>query len=146
MTIISTILAAAKAAKVSGVLLVAICTHESGLTNTYVAHDGGSPSIGVCQVKENTARMLGFKGKAKDLMAPGLNAKYAAKYLKYQIDRYGEDNWCKLTAAYNAGSYNESKRVKGKPRNLKYVRLVQKKLAPDYKNKLSCENTEIAEK
>lgn len=139
MTYSAIILAAAKAAKVSGVLLLAICGYESNLTNVVVYHDGKSPSYGICQVKYETAQMIGFKGKAESLISPTVNAKWAAKYLAYQGKRYGEDDWCKLVAAYNAGSYNESKKVPGKPRNLKYVRRVQKRLPDEFKPRLSCE-------
>ena len=82
--------------------------------------------------------MLGFKGKASELRNAKVGIKYAALYLRYQEDRYGDD-WCKITAAYNAGSFNESKKLPGKPRNLKYVRRVQKQLDDEYKSKLSCE-------
>jgi len=143
MTYTAIILAAAKAAKVSGSLLLAICSYETNLTNVTVYHDGNSPSYGICQIKHETAQTLGFKGKAEDLTNPQINAEYAAKYLKYQIDRYDE-NLCKAVAAYNAGSFNESKKFPGKPRNLKYVRRVQKNLDDDLKDSLSCSN-EIAE-
>lgn len=127
---ISIILNAAKAAKVSAALLLAICTHESGLRNVKVQHDGGSPTYGVCQVKYETAKQLGFKGLPEDLMNPAVNAKFAARYLAYQESRYGSENWCVLSSAYNAGSFSESKVMPGYPRNLKYVRHVQSKLDP----------------
>lgn len=139
MTYSAIILAAATKLKVSGALLLAICTYETNLTNVVVYHDGASPSYGICQVKYETAQFLGFKGVAQDLVTPSINAKWAAKYLKYQEDRYGEDDWCKLVAAYNAGTYNVSKKVPGKPRNLKYVRRVQKNLPEEFKKRLSCE-------
>jgi soluble lytic murein transglycosylase-like protein len=139
MTYSAIILAAAKAAKVSGTLLLAICTYESNLTNIVVYRDGKSPSYGVCQVKYETAQMIGFKGKSQDLVNPGVNAKWAARYLAYQTTRYGENDWCKLVAAYNAGTYNESKKFPGKPRNLKYVRRVQKRLPEEDKPRLSCD-------
>lgn len=132
------ILAAAKAAKVSGALLLAICTHESGLNNVMVPHDGGTPTYGICQVKFDTAKMIGFSGKEEDLMIPRVNAKWAARYLKYQTDRY-DDDWCKIAAAYNAGTYNESKKKPGCPKNLEYVRLVQKRLHEDLQFKMSCD-------
>jgi soluble lytic murein transglycosylase-like protein len=138
MSYVSIIVLAAKNAKVSSALLLAICTHESGLNNVFVPHDGGSPTYGICQVKYDTAKMIGFKGKAKDLMKPEINAKWAAEYLKFQKSRYDND-WCKAVAAYNAGTYNESKIVPGKPRNLKYVRHVQRNLAENLKDKLSCD-------
>lgn len=145
MTYAAIILTAAAKVKISGALLLAICTHETNLTNVVTSHDGGSPSIGICQVKENTARMLGFKGIEKDLMIPSINAKWAARYLKYQMNRYGENDWCKLASAYNSGTYNESKRHPGKPRNFGYVRKVQKKLAYELQDRLSCESGNLAE-
>lgn len=138
MTYTAIILLAAKKVYVSGALLLAICTHESGLTNALVEHDGGSPTYGICQVKLDTAKMLGFTGTAKDLMTPDINAKWAAKYLKYQHERYDGD-WCKTVSAYNAGTYVESKKRPGYPRNLAYVRNVQKKLDDDLQSKLSCD-------
>ena len=138
MTYLQIITAAAKTAKVSAVLLYAICQHESNdFVLDYALYDNGSPSYGVCQVKENTARMLGFKGEAMELRNPYVNAKYAALYLSYQQERYSND-WVKLTASYNAGSYVEGKK-KGCPKNLKYVRLVQQKLEKDLQAKLSCD-------
>lgn len=137
MTYETVILLAAKKAAVSGALLLAICTHESGLKNIESKQDGGSSSYGICQVKYETAKMIGFTGQAKDLMVPEKNAKWAARYLRYQFDRY-EDDWCKVTAAYNSGTYNESKKVPGKPRNLAYVKYVQKKLDEGLQSKLSC--------
>jgi soluble lytic murein transglycosylase-like protein len=138
MTYTTIIALAAKKASVSAALLLAICTHESGLNNILVPHDGGSATYGICQVKYETAKMLGFEGRAKDLMTPEINAKWAAQYLKFQHERYDGD-WCKTVAAYNAGKYNESKKVPGKPRNLKYVRYVQRNLAEDLQSKLSCD-------
>jgi len=137
MTYSAIILAAAKAAKVSGALLLAICTQESNLTNAYVLHDGGSPSIGVCQLKYETAKMLGFKGRAQDLMNPVYNSTYAAKYLAYQQNRYGND-WVKIASSYNAGSYNPSKKVVGCPRNLKYVIAVKSKLDGEHHTRMAC--------
>lgn len=136
----SIILAAAKSIKVSGALLLAICTHESGLKNVTVPHDGGTPTYGICQVKLGTAQMIGYTGDAAGLLDPSTNAMWAGKYLKYQKNRYAQD-WCMAVAAYNAGTYNESKVVPGKPRNLKYVRKVQEKLEESLQYKLSCENS-----
>lgn len=137
MSFTSIILLAAKKAGVSGALLLAICTHESGLRNVLVPHDGGSPSYGICQVKYDTAKMIGFSGKEKDLMDPAINAKWAAEYLKFQKERYDGD-WMKSTAAYNSGTYNESRKIPGCPRNLTYLKYVQKKLDEDLKHKLEC--------
>jgi soluble lytic murein transglycosylase-like protein len=138
MDVTSIILNAARAVHVSGTLLLAVCSHESNnFTMNYSAHDKGSPSYGSCQLKEATARQMGFTGKDKDLMNPWINAKYAALYLKYQQNRYGED-WVKLVASYNGGIFRESDIVPGCPRNLRYVNLVRKKLPIKFQNKLNC--------
>ena len=144
MDIITTILNAAKVAKVSGTLLLAVCTHESGLKNVVVLEDKGSPSIGACQIKKGTAQLMNFKGKEKQLLKPEVNIYYSAKYLKYQMDRYN-NNWVKAVAAYNAGSYRESSIMPGCPKNLKYVNLVRVKLPYKYRSKLQC-TSEVAEK
>jgi len=146
MEVISLIMSAAKAVGVSGVLLLGICRHESAdFTQNYAPMDVGSPSYGVCQIKANTAFQLGFSGMPFVLNDSKVNALYSAKYLKYQQERYG-DNWVKLTASYNAGSYLPSNKVPGCPRNLKYVKLVKAKLPSDLQVKLECgTNQEFAE-
>src|ERR1700722_2448059 len=136
MDFVKIILGAAKSVKVSGAILVAICTHETGLSNIYI-QDHGSPSIGICMVKYETATMLGYEGKPEGLMVPETNAYYAALYLKFQHDRY--QNWCYAIAAYNAGRYNESKILPGHTRNLKYVRNVQKRMNKSLKKMTSCD-------
>lgn len=134
------ILSMSKVIGVPGYLLLAICTHESGLNNTLIPHDGGSPTYGVCQVKFNTAKMLGFSGKPKQLMNPLINIKFAAKYLKRQINRY-DGNLCKATAAYNAGRYNPSSLFPGKPKNFRYVKSVTLLIDNNYKESLLCKET-----
>lgn len=137
MTYLSIIAAAAKAAKVSAVLLAAICNHESnGFMYDYTLYDNGTPSYSVCQVKENSARQLGFTGDAMELRDPKVGIKYAALYMKYEQDRYGDD-WIKVTSSYNAGSYTEGK-IPNCPRNLKYLKLVQAKLPEELRYKLEC--------
>ena len=141
MTYLQIITAAAKAAKVSAILLYAICNHESnGFMYDYTLYDNGSPSFSVCQIKENSARQLGFTGDAMELRNPYIGIKYAAEYLKYEQNRYGDD-WIKLTSSYNAGSYTEGK-VKGCPRNLKYLNLVKEKLDKSLQYKLDCKKEE----
>jgi soluble lytic murein transglycosylase-like protein len=139
MTYWQIISAAAKAAKVSAVLLYAICAHESrGFELDYSMYDNGTPSYGVCQLKSGTALMMNWHGKdPMELRNPRINAKYAALYLKYQQDKYGPNDWVKLASAYNAGSYQEGK-IKGCPRNLRYIKLVREKLPRNLRYKLSC--------
>lgn len=85
--------------------LASICFVESRLKlKTYVHRDGGSPSYGVCQIKYATAKGVGYRGSKKELNGYATNVKYAAKYLRYQIDRYNGDIR-KAVLAYNAGSY-----------------------------------------
>ncbi len=136
MNFVQILFKAAKSAKISGAILVAICSHESGLQNI-VVQDNGSFSYGICQIKMDTATMLGYEGKPEGLMDPETNAMYAAAYLKYQHNRY--QNWCHAIAAYNAGRYNESKILPGHPRNLKYVKNVQKRLNKTLRDITSCD-------
>jgi soluble lytic murein transglycosylase-like protein len=143
MDYITMILNAAKIAKTSGIILLAICTHETGLTNVTVQNDGGTPTYGICQVKLETAQMLGFEGKAKQLLVPKENAKWAAVYLKHQFDRYDGD-WCRAIAAYNAGKFNESKKFPGYPRNLKYVNKVKEKLTQPITDTIACNGSNTA--
>lgn len=139
MTYLQIITAAAKAAKVSAVLLYAICAHESrDYTLDYSELDNGTPSYSVCQVKSGTATMLHWSGKNEmELRNPYVGVKYAALYLRYQQDRGYGDDWIKLVSSYNAGSYVEGK-VKGCPRNLKYLNLVKEKLPENLRYKLEC--------
>lgn len=143
MGYVESIFAIAKTIKVSGPLLLAICMHESGLKNIVTEKDGASSTFGVCQIKLETAKMLGYKGSWYNLMIPEENIRWAARYVKYQEARYGDD-WCKIVSAYNGGSYVESHHIPGKPRNLAYVQSVRDKLDQNLQNKLSCERqTEV---
>lgn len=91
-------------------LLSALCYVESTHNVSAIHHDdGGGNSVGVCQVKLETAKMLGFKGTERQLMDPKVNVEYAAKYLKKQLNRYGQ-NSPKAVAAYNAGTYHPGKK------------------------------------
>lgn len=128
----------AKTVGVPGDLLLAICRNESGdFRYNYNGYDRGSPSFGPCQVKKKTAQKLGFRGTNAHLMEPEINVYWAAKFLRYQQDRYGDD-WVKLTASYNSGSYHPSKKVLGCPRNLGYVKKVQKWLPVNLQGMLNC--------
>lgn len=85
-------------------LLGAICYVESHFKNELPTRlDGRSHSWGICQVKFSTARDLGFRYPERDLHNPRLNARYAARYLRYQLGRYGGDEELAIRA-YNCGS------------------------------------------
>jgi len=93
-------------------LLESVCIIESNLNPTAIHHhDGNGDSLGICQIKYNTAKSLGFKGTEKDLMDPKTNIQYAAKYLAHQIHRY-HGNIQKGLIAYNQGSAKDLTRSK----------------------------------
>jgi soluble lytic murein transglycosylase-like protein len=99
----------AKEEQVDARLLSAICFVESSHMPHKINHmDGNSDSLGLCQIKFKTAKWMKFKGTQRELMQPKVNARFAAKYLKYQLNRYN-GNIMKAVAAYNAGHYKEHK-------------------------------------
>ena len=116
------------AAEIAGVpasLLIALCSVESDFRDVVNQHDGGSPSIGVCQIKLDTARFMGFAGDEKQLLRDRLvNAIYAAKYLKHQLKRYYGD-YCSAISAYNTGTRKHL--PDGRFNNATYVRKVLKR-------------------
>jgi soluble lytic murein transglycosylase-like protein len=136
-TIILTLTGIAKTIGISPALLIAVCTTETNLKNVITYNDGATHSYGLCQVKLETAKFMGKVHNKphlenfteKDMQDIKNNAKIAALYLKYQLNRYGGD-YCKATAAYNAGRFKESKDYPGKPFNWKYV----KKVKNNFKN------------
>lgn len=81
----------------------------------------GKESLGLCQMKLDTARMLGYNGSRERLLTPGINAHYAAAYLRKQLNRYNQDPR-KAAAAYNAGRYRLNSR--GQIKNRQYVERV----------------------
>lgn len=83
-------------------LIDSICYVESRYDVAAIHHhDGKGDSIGICQIKLNTAKELGFKGGVKQLLNPETNIYYAAAYLKHQIVRY--HSITKGVIAYNMG-------------------------------------------
>lgn len=120
---------------ISPALLIAVCTTETNLRNVDVMMDGGSPSFGICQVKLETAHFMArvhsrpnlSRYSFNDMRQIEKNAKVAALYLKYQIDRYDGDV-CKAVAAYNAGRFKESSVHPGLPFNWKYLDKVSSNL------------------
>lgn len=113
---------------VSPLLIKAICFAESNhKVKAYNHGDGNTDNhaFGMCQVLYKTAVWLGmpkqesckksFKkgGLAKTyanckLFGPKTNALYAAKYIKWQLNRYG-NSWISAIAAYNTGSLKTCK-------------------------------------
>lgn len=112
-------LAASNTYSIPANLLSAVCFVETGhKTNVIHHHDGSGDSLGVCQVKLATARLMGFKGSYNELMKPEINIDYSAKYLSYQLQRYNWD-FGKAIAAYNSGSHRVNDR--GVTKNRAYV-------------------------
>lgn len=104
-------------------LLYGICKVESGLDPLQVHHDdGGSDSIGLCQLKLATARWMGFRGRERDLYAAKINALFAAQYVAFLLTKHSNDSTLTI-AAYNSG---RPKYRKGKLINERYVRRVER--------------------
>lgn len=92
-------------------LLSSICFIESGhVTSAVNKNDKGSDSVGICQMKHATAKMLGFRGTLVELKQPDINVYYAGLYLKKQLTRYN-NNSEKAISAYNAGRYIKTNRA-----------------------------------
>lgn len=105
-------------------LLSSVCYVESHHNANAIHHDdGGSDSVGLCQIHKSTAEQLGYRGSDEDLKDPKTNAFWAGLYLVHQYHRYGNDP-IKAIAAYNAGSYAVNE--KGQIKNRLYVAKVLK--------------------
>ena len=77
-----------------------IWTESSGFPDT----EGPYGEIGFMQVFYTTAQQMGFTGEPHDLFDPDTNVHYGTKYLRWQLDRYGQDIEMALSA-YKAGTY-----------------------------------------
>lgn len=104
---------------VSAQLLISVCSVETGLVNKNNFEDRVEASLGVCQVQLTTARRFGKHYDMLALQQVDFNILIAAKYLKYQLNRY--KNTYKAVGAYNAGSYIEKS---GRAINEKYINRV----------------------
>lgn len=105
-------------------LLESLCYVESKHNASKIHYnDGGSDSLGVCQIKFKTAQGEGFKGNPKALLDPKVNAYYAAKYLAKHLKKYNNNTACAV-AAYNAGKCRVN--TKGYIKNSQYVNKVLK--------------------
>lgn len=85
-------------------LLSAVCHVESNHDIRAMHYsDGNGDSLGICQIKLSTARLMGFGGSSEELRLPAANVFYAGRYLKHQLARYAGDP-VKALSAYNAGT------------------------------------------
>jgi len=136
MSLLASVKYAATVVQVPVDILIAICTVESGLNpQAYNKYDGKSPSYGLCQVKYDTAKWMGYKGDKRGLFNPDTNSLYAAKYLKYQLNRY-QGNLVKAVSAYNRGNANRA--------NVRYVRKVFKTMLGEVHVGYRCKNQEYS--
>ncbi len=86
-------------------ILYSVCFVESKHDSTKIhVDDNGSNSIGFCQIKLETAHLMGYKGNEQGLLNKQVNLIFSAKYLKYQLNRYHGDIR-KAVLAYNSGTY-----------------------------------------
>lgn len=81
--------------------ILAICFAETNLRNVVNKHDGGSPSYGICQIKESTARQMDITTTKSKLKEIDFNLLVAKKYFDYQLKRFGSE--ARAISAYNAG-------------------------------------------
>ena len=63
-------------------------------------------SRGLMGLLYTTAQQMGFTGEPEDLFDPEISIHYGTAYLRWQLDRYGQD-LRKALSAYNAGTYTE---------------------------------------
>ncbi|MBA7633161.1 Membrane-bound lytic murein transglycosylase C [subsurface metagenome] len=77
-----------------------IWTESSGFPDA----EGPYGEIGFMQVFYTTAQQMGFTGEPDELFDPDTNVYYGTKYLRWQLDRYGQDIQMALSA-YEAGTY-----------------------------------------
>jgi soluble lytic murein transglycosylase-like protein len=109
---------------ISSGMIAAIIHQESRGDYAALGRDG---EIGLMQILPATARDMGFEGDKK-LYNPSINIFTGVKYLRFQLDRYG--NLLDMIAAYNAGSVR--KKRDGAYINLAYVANVAGVLYPRY--------------
>jgi soluble lytic murein transglycosylase-like protein len=110
---------------ISSAMIAAIIHQESRGKYAALGRDG---EIGLMQILPDTAHMMGFRGDPEELYNPSINIFTGVKYLRFQLDRYG--NLLDMIAAYNAGSVR--KKRDGAYINLAYVANVAGVLYPRY--------------
>lgn len=116
---------ASKYYKISSAMIASIIHQESHGDYAALGRDG---EIGLMQIIPDTAHMMGFRGDPQELYNPSINIFTGVKYLRFQLDRYG--NLLDMIAAYNAGSVK--KKRDGAYINLSYVANVASVLYPRY--------------
>lgn len=90
---------ASQSTQVSPALIASVIEVESDGNS---ASTGTVGEIGLMQMKCETAKDMGYVWDCKRLYLPDLNILYGAKYLAWQLKRYG-GNLRMTLSAYNAG-------------------------------------------
>ena len=83
-------------------LVLAITEIESSRNSEVISRQGQSVHYGLMQLKPGTARLMGFRGKPRDLLQWQTNVKYGVKYLNEKLRKYNSKQ--AAAAAYNAGA------------------------------------------
>jgi soluble lytic murein transglycosylase-like protein len=83
-------------------LVLAITEVESSRNSKVVSRQGRGVHYGLMQLKPATARLMGFRGKPKDLLQWQTNIKYGVRYLDEKLAKYKSKR--AAAAAYNAGA------------------------------------------
>ena len=84
----------------NNVVRALIWTESSGDPNA----ESEKGAKGLMGILYPTAQEMGFAGEPDELFDPNTNLYYGGKYLRWQLDRYGQDLQKALTAYY-AGTY-----------------------------------------
>ncbi|WP_407050315.1 transglycosylase SLT domain-containing protein [Methyloraptor flagellatus] len=101
-------------------LATAIVDMESGFDPTKTSDEG---KIGLMQIRYETARNLGFRGRSAELKSPEVNVKYGMKYLAAAYKRADKDT-CKTAMKFTSGVYTERLR----PQHIEYCNKLKEKL------------------
>ncbi|MEX0597337.1 MAG: lytic transglycosylase domain-containing protein [Candidatus Paceibacterota bacterium] len=77
---------------------------------------GRAGEYGLMQIKCQTARGVGFRGKCSELLNPSINIKYGTAYFN-QVLKKAKGNICHALTLYNRG-------IGARPKNSSYCRKV----------------------
>jgi soluble lytic murein transglycosylase-like protein len=118
---------AAREERVSPALAFGLVRVESGFDPSAVSPRG---SIGLTQIKPDTARELAPHVRSSDLFRPGLNLRLGFRYLHSLLERFDQDVTVALTA-YNRGpSHVEDQLERGRSPGTAFARKVLRNVEP----------------
>jgi len=90
-------------------------------------------SVGLMQVRYDTAKSMGFTGKFEELFDPYINIYYGTRYLKSRLDKYSDLPFKIQIATYNSGSPLWTDIFHTRVKNQNYADIVYKYYI-EYKN------------